>query len=209
MAQYQDNIPSIQSWIHDLAKAEMHPDAQKLFDQGNRLDPQNVIEESTIEYLNRLRERFSEYARTFNSYSEQGKKFSEVKIYSIAQTAADFMLYRNHVKLVVSNPFHGSIQLTFASHVSGSYAVVGEHQPHRPSQEKQGSDYEPQELLAQMGPFRDVYWTFQGDRVEPEQVAKFYFIEFIRATRDQRSRSDQQALLQQVKAFLEEKGLDL
>jgi hypothetical protein len=67
-----------------------------------------------------------------------------------------------------------------------------------------------QDLLAQVGPFRDVHWTFQGEKVTPEQVAKFYFAEFARATRDTRkSRAGNQLLIDQIKALLQEKGLDL
>jgi hypothetical protein len=67
-----------------------------------------------------------------------------------------------------------------------------------------------QDLLAQVGPFRDVYWTFQGEKVTPEQVAKFYFAEFVRSTRDTRkSKAGNQLLLDQIKALLQEKGLDL
>ena len=67
-----------------------------------------------------------------------------------------------------------------------------------------------QELLAQIGPFRQVHWTFQGEKVLAEQVAKYYFAEFIRATRDQRkTRAGNQALLQQIRSMLQEKGLEL
>jgi hypothetical protein len=68
-----------------------------------------------------------------------------------------------------------------------------------------------QELVAQVGPFRDVYWAYQGEKVQPEQVARFYFAEFIRATRDSRRGrgSSNQVLLDQIKALLQEKGLEL
>jgi hypothetical protein len=67
-----------------------------------------------------------------------------------------------------------------------------------------------QDLLAQVGPFRDVLWTFQGEKVSPDQVSKFYFIEFARLTRDnRRSSGKNQLLLDQIKALLQEKGLNL
>jgi hypothetical protein len=55
-----------------------------------------------------------------------------------------------------------------------------------------------------------VYWTYLGERVSAEQIAKFYFAEFARVTRDtRRSRSSNAALVEQIRALLEERGLEL
>jgi hypothetical protein len=207
MARFKDVLPSSQQgWIHELAKAEIHPEAERLLQLGKSFDPQQLIEESTIDFLMELREHFNEYARLFNGYSEGGGRFQEVKVYNIAQTAADFMVFRNQVKLVVSNAAHGVIQVAFAQHVRGTMAIDGQT-PGTPQASQQPG---AQDLLAQVGPFRDIHWTFQGEKVTAEQVAKFYFAEFTRATRDsKRSRAGNQLLLDQIKALLQEKGLDL
>jgi hypothetical protein len=193
-------------WIHDLVRGEMHPEADRLLQGANGgIDPQRQIEEATIEFLTDLRDEFSEYARVFNGYSEAGVRFQEAKVYSVAQTAADFMVYRNQVKLVISNASHGVIQIQFAQHhrmtqpgVNGG-SGQGQSQP------------QVQELLAQIGPFGDVSWTYQGEKVAAHQVARYYFAEFVRATREaKRSRSgSQQVLLDQIKALLQEQGLNL
>ena len=202
-SRFNDILPSQQGWIHELAKAEAHPDAEKILQLGKAFDPQQLVEESTIDFLTELREHFNEFAKTFNGYSEGGTKFQEVKVYSVAQTAADFMVFRNQVKLVVTNSAHGVIQISFAQHVRGTLAVDGQ------IQNASGASI-AQDLLAQVGPFRDVFWTFQGEKVSPDQVAKFYFAEFARATRDtRRSRAGNQLILEQIKALLQEKGLDL
>lgn len=199
MAQFRD----VQSWIHNLAKAEVHPDAERLLQLGKPFEPQQLIEESTVAFLTELRDFFHEYARSFNAFSENGQKFQDVKIYNAAQSAAEFMLYRNQIKLVVSNPVHGVIQLAYAQHQRGPLSVDGVS-PQQPAESQ------AQDLLAQIGPFRDVYWTYQGEKVNAEQIAKFYFTEFIRATRDtNRSRAGNQQLLEQIRALLQEKGLDL
>lgn len=201
MARFKDIITSPQGWIHDLARAEVHPDAEEMLQLGRTFDPQQLVEESSIEFLMELREHFNEYARIFNSLSEKGARFQEVKVYAIAQTAADFMIFRNQVKLVISNNAHGVIQLSFAQHSRDAVTVGGQASKEPPK---------TQELIAQVGPFRDIYWTYQGEKVDAEQVAKFYFSEFIRATRDsRRSRQGNQLLLDQIKALLQEKGLDL
>lgn len=206
MGRFKDVLPSQQGWIHELARAEIHPDAERLLQLGRGFDPQQLVEESTIDFLGELREFFTEYARVFNAFAENGAKFQEVKVYSVAQTAADFMIFRNQVKLVVSNSAHGVIQISFAQHVRGTISVDGQ----MIQAPQQGGGSQTQDLLAQVGPFRDVFWTFQGEKVTPEQVAKFYFSEFARATRDTRkSKAGNQLLLDQIKALLQEKGLDL
>ncbi len=203
MALSKDTLLPQQGWIHELARGEVYPDADRLLQLGSGFDPQQLIEESTVSFLSGLRECFTEYARIFNGYSDAGSRFQEIKIYSTAQTAADFMVFRNQVKLILGNTAHGVIQISFAQHQRNTLAVDGQSQNVQQGQKSQ-------ELLAQIGPFRDVYWTFQGEKVIPEQVAKFYFVEFARATRDTRkSRSDNQALLDQIKTLLQQKGLDL
>ena len=203
MAQFRDILPSQQSWLHDLAKAEVHPEAERLLQLGRPFDPQQLVEESTVEFLTQMRDLFQDHARAFNAFSEAGQKFQEVKIYSSAQTAADFMLFRNQVKLVISNPAHGVIQIAFAQHNRGALSVDGVNAA-APAQAP------AQDLTAQVGPFRDVHWTFQGEKISADQVAKFYFTEFVRSTRDSsRSRTGNQQLLEQIRSLLQEKGLDL
>jgi hypothetical protein len=205
MAQYQDDPISSQSWLHELARAEVYPEADRLLNLQSSLDPHQLVEESTIEFLTELRKAFSEYARLFNSYSDDGNRFQPIKIYSLAGTAADFMIFRNQVKLMVSNSSHGLIQFRFARHVHTSVMIDG--QSHNKDQDEFG---EAEQLTAEMGPFRRIFWTFQAEKVEPIEVAKFYFAEFVRTTRDmQSSRQNNQILLQQIKSFLQEKGLDL
>src|SRR5690242_12959993 len=113
MGRFEDILPSQQGWLHELARAEIHPDAEKLLQLGRSFDPQQLVEESTIDFLTELKEKFNECARTFNAYSENGTKFQDIKVYSIAQTAAEFMLFRNQIKLIFSNSAHGVIQISF------------------------------------------------------------------------------------------------
>jgi hypothetical protein len=210
MSRAQDILQSQQGWIHELARGEMNPDAEKLHQLGRNFDPQQLVEESTIDFLTELRGQFAEFARVFNGYSENGGSFQEIKVYSVAQTAADFMLFRNQVKLIFSNSAHGIIQISFAQHVRGAMAVDGMDQKNLGPTAAFSLGGQAQDLLAQIGPFRDIFWTFQGEKVIPEQVSKFYFAEFAKVTRVQkRSNTGNQLLLDQIKALLQEKGLDL
>jgi hypothetical protein len=209
MSRSQDGLPSQQGWLHELARAEVHPDAEKLLQLGRSFDPQQLVEESTIDFLTELKEHCTENARLFNAYSENNTRFQDIKVYAVAQTAADFMLFRNQIKLIFSNSVHGVIQISFAQHVRGTFSVDGQGQTQQTLQSSPlGSQV--QELLAQVGPFRDLFWTFQGEKVTPEQVSKFYFAEFAKMTRDtRRSKLGNQLLIDQIKALLQEKGLNL
>ncbi len=205
MSQIKDTSLQNTAWIHDLARAEVHPEAERLLGLGIGHDPHQVVEESTIQFLQELRERFTEYSRLFNSYAEGGARYQETKIYSVAQTSADFMVYRNQVKLVVSNTAHGVISIQFTQHQRSPFQFDGSNPENANS-----SGTSAQEILAQVGPFRDVKWTFQGEKVLADQLAKFYFIEFVRVTREKRTQKGQnQALLDQIKQLLTEKGIDL
>jgi hypothetical protein len=207
---HQEILPSQQGWLHELARAEIHPDAEKIFNLDRNFDPQQLVEESTVDFLSQLRECCNEYARVFNAYSESGNRFQDVKVYSVAQTPADFMLFRNQIKLIFSNPNHGVIQIAFAQHVRGALAVDGQESAPNQGSQTPLTGVLTQDLMAQVGPFRDVSWTFQGEKVTADQVGKFYFAEFAKVTRDiRRSRIGNQLLLDQIKALLQEKGLDL
>jgi len=60
MARFEDILVSETGWIHELARAEIHPDAERLLELGRSFDPQQLIEESTVEFLGQLRERFTD-----------------------------------------------------------------------------------------------------------------------------------------------------
>lgn len=211
MGRFKDVLPSQQGWLHELAKAEIHPEAERLLQLGGSFDPQQLVEESSVDFLTEMRDCFTEYTRIFNSYAggeeaEASVRFQKIKVYSIAQSAADFMLFRNQVKLIVANSAHGVIQISLAQDAGGAFAL----DPQMGGSAGASTFGPPQDLLAQLGPFRDVHWTFQGEKVSAEQVAKFYFAEFTRVTRDaRRSRGSNQLLLDQIKALLQQKGLDL
>ncbi len=206
----KDLLPSQKGWIHELARAETLPDSV----QSSVLtqNPDQCIEESTIRFLADLREELAHNVKLFNALSENGTLFQEIKVYSVAQTAADFMLFRNQLKLLITHRDHGVVEISFAQHVRGTLSVDGQ-QMWQSGGEGLIQDLPPQLFTAQLGAFHDVTWTFHGEKVSPQQIAKFYFTEFVKCTREsnhsiQRPGSDQ-VLLDQIKALLEKKGLGL
>ena len=95
MAMSSDLLPSDMDWVHELAKNELNPEAANIFNTVNQFDPKQIIEESSIDFLEKLRELFTAYSRVFNGYSDSNGKFSEMKIFGITNTPADFMVFRN------------------------------------------------------------------------------------------------------------------
>ncbi|MBI3543594.1 MAG: hypothetical protein HY075_10005 [Deltaproteobacteria bacterium] len=185
-------------WVHELAKNELNPEAANIFNTVNQFDPKQIIEESTIEFLEKLRELFTAYTRTFNGYSDSNAKFSDMKIFGITNTPADFMIFRNNVKLVFANSAHGIINATFTEHQRNDLATPGNE-----------ARKQSQDIIAQIGPFLDVVWTYQGEKVNPNRLVKYYFVEFVKASRIARKSSPNQLLLKQIKALLQDQGIDL
>lgn len=191
-------LPSDFDWVHELAKNELNPEAANIFNTVNQFDPKQIIEESTIEFLEQLRELFTAYTRVFNGYSENNAKFSDMKIFGITNTPADFMLFRNNVKLVFANTAHGIINATFTQHSRADIAAPGTDVRRQ-----------SQDIIAQIGPFLDVIWTYQGEKVNPARLVKYYFVEFVKASRVAKKGSPNQLLLKQIKALLQDQGIDL
>ncbi len=185
-------------WIHEIARAESSPEAEALYQLNQASAPQQAVEESTVEFLTDLRAYFQEYVRIFNSLSETGKKFSEIKIFNLTQGAADFMLYRNGIKLIIANTTHGVIQLSYDKHV-----ITG-------ASNNELSIPQADELIAQLGAFGSVHWMYRSEKVSSDQVAKHFFSEFSRITREPKKiKPNQKILLEQIKALLQEQGLNL
>jgi hypothetical protein len=179
------------NWLLDLAQAEIHPDAERVLGLSKSFDPTLIIEESAQNFIATLREKMTEYSKFFNHYSNSGTQFQEIKIYSLAQTTTDFMLFRNQMKLTVALAAPGTVQISFSQHLKST-----------PVLQQQG-ETTTIELQAQMNPFREVFWTYQGEVITAEQVAKYYFSEFIRVSRAQSIAKDSnQKLYDQLRELL-------
>ena len=196
------------AWIHELSRAETLPPHEQAVLAGASFEPRNLIEESALHFMDELRQHLVQFARIFNELSHQGTAFSEIKIYSVAQTTSDFMLFRNQVKLTLAYPAHGVIQLAYFQHPRGIMSVNGQSAPEATAPSVALPP--PQEITAEIGPFRKVFWSYRGEKVAPPEIAKFYFIEFAKLSRKiEPSRTGHHLLLEQIKTLLQNQGLDL
>lgn len=187
-----------QGWIYELARAEASPEADALYRLNQTTAPQQAIEESTVDFLTDLRAYFQEYVRIFNAQSDAGKKYPEIKIFNLTQGAADFMLYRNGIKLIIANTTHGVIQISYDKHIIAGAVPTELSIP------------QAEEILAQFGAFSTVHWMYRSEKVQSEQVAKHFFAEFARVSREpKKTKPNQKVLLEQIKALLQEQGMSL
>lgn len=193
-------------WIHELARAEVNPEIDSIAHLG-ATGPQQWIEESSVDFLTTLRGQMQEYVRAFNGFSENANRYPDVKIFNLAQGAADFMLYRSGVKLVFTNSAHGIIQIAFQKHQAQATVYT---QGAATSTIDQSGLPGAEELIAQVGAFGKILWTYRGEKVKPDEVAQYFFSQFARVTRETKKlKPNQQQLLQQIRSLLQDQGLDL
>lgn len=171
-------------WLEDLANAEIALEQTGEMDAFSHLNEEKILKGHTIAFLKDLREIFQQYALSFNQYRKDPRH--TIKVYGIAQTEADFLIFRNSLKLVVAYSKPGQTEISFHTLSGGLFApqknpipkgktgVMGI--PHPPGSETDQGDLFDIEL----GPFNEAYWTFNGNRVEACALARFYLTEFIK-----------------------------
>lgn len=156
------------SWIKDLVKAEQNMEEAGVIDFSAGFEPEKHLSDSTIQYLNEIKSGFIDAATTFNQL--KGTPIGRIKIYGISNTEADFMLFRNGVKLIFSTKSAGKISIKF--HFAGS----GIMNPIEPTQEESNEE----SLLAKWGPFGDVIWTYNQQPVKLDFLIRYYMSRFVK-----------------------------
>ena len=96
-----------------------------------------------------------------------------IKIYGIAKTHADFMLFRNGYKMIFSIKNSGLITIRF--HYVGNMAIP------QPNQKENVTIVMDEELLeAKWGAFEEVIWNYKGLSFKPENLVRHYMTTFIK-----------------------------
>lgn len=133
-------------------------------------DQKRAIANSTKEYLWELKEEFTNCVELFNAYRGGANIANAAKIFNVANSSGDFILFRNTLKLVISNPAVGVINMSFISR---------DRLPMTSKDTQKRSGYD---LIAQVFPFNDLAWTYHGERVQIKAVVRYMFTEFVRAS---------------------------
>jgi len=160
------------TWIENLAIDEINMDESGIIDIHEHLNPIHFLEESSINFMNELRDLVEFYLDRFNQY-RGAQSQGQIKIFKISNTVNDFMLFRNSLRLIFARKANDVISIAFISNgkdllaprltMSDSFGPEGVH-----------------EIRAHIGPFNDISWRFQGEVVEMKSMVKHYLTEFIK-----------------------------
>jgi hypothetical protein len=167
------NTESISTrWIENLALEEINMEESGVINFNEHLNPVNLLEESSIELMEQIRERFEIYTTKFNEFRSSKDNNRSIKVFKISNTINDFMLFRNSLKLVVARRSADVITIGFLSNSGGLFAARLNFEPN--------ASTKLHEIKAHVGPFNNITWRFQGEKVEVNALVKHYLTEFIK-----------------------------
>lgn len=156
-------------WVVELAESEEQMLRSGTFDLPGPYDKQKAVEHATEEFLQELKAEFSRCADRFNDVRGIHSPHP-VKVFQLSGTKADFLVLRGTVKLVVANSAFGVVNLGFMSRATILGAAI-------PRRKDDGVD-----LIAQLHPFNEMIWTFQGEQVNADAVVRYFFTELVRTS---------------------------
>lgn len=160
------------TWIENLALEEINMEESGIINVNEHLNPMHMLEEASIEFMENIRELFEIYATKFNEYRSGRDQSRCIKIFKISNTVNDFMLFRNSLKLVVARRIADVITIGFLSNSGGLFAARLNFEA--------GSTNQIHEIKANVGPFNNISWKFQGENVNLDALVKHYLTEFIK-----------------------------
>lgn len=153
------------SWIKDLVRAEQQMEESGMVEITTGFQPEKHLLNETILFLTALKRDFVDASTAFNQM--KGSPMGRLKIYSISQTQADFMLFRNGFKLIFSMKQPGTISMKFIRSAGLNPAF----------QHSTASDEEV--LLAKWGPFGDLVWSYNNQPIKMDYLVKYYTTRFV------------------------------
>ena len=170
-----DLVPRSQSWatwIENLAIEEVNMTESGVIDIHEHLNPLHFLEESSINFMNEIRDLIEKFVARFNEY--RGHQTGQhIKIFKISHTVNDFMLFRNSLRLIFARKANDLISIAFITHGKDLLA------PRLQGQDTFGMEG-VHEIKAHLGPFNKITWRFQGEAVDREAMVKHYLTEFIK-----------------------------
>ncbi len=157
------------TWIKELVLAEQQMEDAGVVDMEAGFDPNRQVDEATYEFISDLKAAFVEAASAFNQL--KGSTLGQIRIYGISKTKADFMLFRNGYKLIVSVRQPGVVTTSYsnaaAQYVPGTVA--------KPDDNK-GADV----LKASWGAFGQLIWTYNEHMINVDYLVRYYMSRFVK-----------------------------
>lgn len=159
-------------WIKDLVRAEQQMEESGVVDFSAGFDPEKNLNFETLAFLSKIKEQFIEAASAFNQM--KGAAFGGIKVYGIAKTESDFMLFRNGFKLIFSKRQAGSIAISFQ--YQGAGFVPGASAVEKIADSLMNED----KLEARWGAFGEIIWTHKELPVNADYMVRYYLSRFIK-----------------------------
>jgi hypothetical protein len=162
------------TWIENLALEELHMEESGFINFNPYSNIEKIIEESSMNFMNQLKDRFDFYVSLFNQHRLNRDQGRAIKTFRISNTINDFMLFRNSLKLIVARKNFDVISIGFLSQSGNLFS------PRLSQNENPMPQTQMFEIKAHVGAFNKISWQYQGDEVEIESLVKFYLSDFIR-----------------------------
>lgn len=160
------------NWIKSLVQAEEQMEQSGFVSMTTTSTLENSIKQDTIQFLNQMKEKLIEASVAFNEMKTS--PVGRLKIYGVAQTVADFMLFRNGYKMIFSMKQPGMISIRF------NFLGPQQTLPAVPTMQRSVANLMEEHLIvAKKGPFQDLEWTFQDQPVKLENVVKYHLTLFV------------------------------
>lgn len=161
-------------WVEQLALEELNMDESGIIHMDNHLNPAALLEESSIEFMNAVRDRFEFYITRFNEFRGGANAGALIKTFKISNTVNDFMLFRNSLRMIFARRSHDVISIGFLANGKDLFA------PRLSEADHYGQQNGAHEVRAHIGPFNEITWRFQGEVVNVDSLVRHYLSEFIR-----------------------------
>lgn len=161
------------SWIKELVKAEHQMEESGMVEMTYNVDKDRLLTHATLQFLLSLKNDFVDASNAFNELKTS--PIGRIKIYGVAKTHADFMLFRNGFKMIFSLKAPGQIAIRF--NFIGTQFLTGPINPHDNSPTTK--DLMGEHILeAAWGPFDEIIWTFKGQEFKQESMVRYYMTLF-------------------------------
>lgn len=160
-------------WIRELVKAEENMEESGVVEIGSKADNERLLVQESLNFLQNLKNEFVDASSAFNELKTS--PLGRIKIYGIAKTHADFMLFRNGFKMIFSLKAAGQISIRF-NFIGPNYIPS-----QIPSSQQSNTPMMEEHLIeAKVGAFDDIQWSFQGQAVKLPNVIKYHLSLFVK-----------------------------
>lgn len=168
----QSYQPLNYSWIENLAMEEINMDESGIVNISGHLNPALLLEESSINLMNDIRDRLEAYMTKFNEYRTSNNSNSTIKLFKISNTVNDFMLFRNSLRLIFARKANDCISIGFLANGKDIYGARLSFNDHFGSTNIH-------EIRAHIGAFNKITWRFNNEPVDIDAMVRHYLTEFI------------------------------